>query len=65
MPAEVLLNIRGVIRGDIVFEPASIQFGDINQGTEIEKKVRVSHYGWGEWKSLALLLPAPIFPGKY
>ena len=50
MPAEVLLNVRGVIRGDIVFEPASIEFGDINQGTEIEKKVRVSHYGWGEWQ---------------
>jgi hypothetical protein len=49
MPAEVLLNVRGVIRGDIVFDPASIEFGDINQGSEIEKKVRVSHYGWGEW----------------
>jgi hypothetical protein len=49
-PAEVLLHIRGVIRGDITFEPGSIQLGDVDQGTAVEKNVRVSHYGWGDWK---------------
>ena len=50
LPAEVLLHIRGVIRGDVTFEPGSIQLGDIDQGTAIEKNVRVSHYGWGDWQ---------------
>ena len=50
MAAEVLLNVRGVIRSDIVFEPSSIDFSDVDQGTEIAKNVRVSHYGWGEWQ---------------
>jgi hypothetical protein len=49
-PAEVLLHVRGVIRGDVTFEPGSVQLGDIDQGTTIEKKVRVSHYGWGDWQ---------------
>jgi hypothetical protein len=49
-PAEVLLHVRGVIRGDVTFEPGSVQLGDIDQGKELEKKVRVSHYGWGDWQ---------------
>ncbi len=49
-PAEVLLHVRGVIRGDVTFEPGSVKLGDVDQGTAIEKSVRVSHYGWGDWK---------------
>jgi hypothetical protein len=49
-PATIQLQIRGVIRSDVSFEPGSIQLGDINQGAEIEKTVRVSHYGWGDWQ---------------
>ena len=64
MPAEVLLNVRGVIRGDIVFEPASIEFGDINQGIEIEKKVRVSHYGWGEWNITGITSSSTYLTGQ-
>ena len=32
MPAEVLLHVRGVIRGDVVFEPGSVQLGDVAAG---------------------------------
>jgi hypothetical protein len=49
-PAEVLLHVRGVIRGDVTFEPGSVQLGDVDQGTAVEKNVRVSHYGWGDWQ---------------
>lgn len=50
MPAEVLLHVRGVIRGDVVFEPGSVQLGDVREGTPAEHKVRVSRSGWGEWQ---------------
>ena len=63
LPAEVLLHVRGVIRGDIVFEPGSIQLGDIDQGNEIVKKVRVSHYGWGNWKVTGVSSSNPFISG--
>jgi len=50
MPAEVLLHVRGVIRGDVVFEPGSVELGDVDQGTEVEKTVRVSRSGWDDWQ---------------
>ena len=50
MPAEVLLHVRGVIRGDVVFEPGSVQLGDVEQGTPVERKVQVNRSGWGDWQ---------------
>ncbi len=50
MPAEVLLHVRGVIRGDVVFEPGSVQLGDVQEGTPVERKVRVNRSGWGDWQ---------------
>jgi hypothetical protein len=50
MQAEVLLHVRGVIRSDVVFEPGSVQFGEIEQGTPSERNVRVSRSGWGDWQ---------------
>ena len=50
MPAEILLHVRGVIRGDVVFEPGSVQLGDVEQGTPVERKVRVNRSGWGDWQ---------------
>ena len=50
MSAEVLLHVRGVIRGDVVFEPSSVQLGDVQEGTPVERKVRVNRSGWGDWQ---------------
>jgi len=50
MPAEVLLHVRGVIRGDVVFEPGSVQLGDVVQGTSAQRNVRVNRWGWGDWQ---------------
>ncbi len=50
MPAEVLLHVRGVIRGDVVFEPGSVQLGDVPEGTLVERTVRVNRSGWGDWQ---------------
>ena len=50
MQAEVLLHVRGVIRGDVVFEPGSVQLGDVEQGTAAQRAVRVNRSGWGDWQ---------------
>ncbi len=50
MPAEILLHVRGVIRGDVLFEPGSVQLGDVQQGTPVERKVRVNRSGWSDWQ---------------
>ena len=32
------------------FEPGSVQLGDVQQGTPVERKVRVNRSGWGDWQ---------------
>jgi len=47
---EVHLDISGYIRGDVVFEPGSINFGEVEQGETSEKHVRVNYAGRGNWE---------------
>ncbi len=47
--AEVQLQVRGYIRGDVVFEPGEVNFGDIDQGTTAEKSVTISYAGRSKW----------------
>jgi len=48
--AEVQLIVRGNIRGNVAFEPGSIQFGDVKQGNAAEKKINVMHRGNNAWQ---------------
>ncbi len=48
--AEVQLSVRGYIRGDVVFEPGEVAFGELEQGTEAERTVTVSYAGRSDWK---------------
>jgi hypothetical protein len=64
MPAEVLLHVRGVIRGDIVFEPGSVQLGDIEQGTTVQRSIRVNRSGWSDWKIAEVKSSNPHITGK-
>ena len=48
-PAQVQVRVFGNIRGDVVFEPGSINFGTVDQGSEHEKKVRVRYAGRSGW----------------
>lgn len=48
--AEVQLIVRGNIRGNVAFEPGSVQFGDVKQGTKSEKKINVMHRGSNNWQ---------------
>lgn len=48
-PAQLQLKVRGNIRGDVVFEPGSVDFGQIDQGTLQEKTVAVRYAGRSGW----------------
>jgi hypothetical protein len=47
--AEVQLNVTGFIRGDLVFEPPSVQF-QVDAGMADEKTITVSYAGRPDWK---------------
>jgi hypothetical protein len=49
MAAQVQVRVHGNIRGDVVFEPGSIEFGQVDQGTAQEKKISVSYAGRSGW----------------
>jgi len=44
-PAIATLQVRGYVRGDITFEPASVHFGSVPVGEEREKTVKVVYHG--------------------
>lgn len=50
LPATVQLHVSSNIRGDVVFDPGSVQFGAVDQGTKVEKKVTVKCSGRSDWR---------------
>ncbi len=48
--AEVNLNISGTIHGDVDFQPGSVSFGDVAQGTAAAKEIVVAYYGRAAWQ---------------
>lgn len=48
--AEVQLRVSGFIRGDVVFEPGSVNFGEVDSGEVKQQVVRVSYAGRSNWK---------------
>ncbi len=64
MPAEVLLHVRGVIRGDVVFEPGSVQLGNVQQGTAVDRPLRVNRSGWGNWQITEIKSSNPHISAK-
>ncbi len=52
-PAEVQLQIHCYIRSDVVFEPGSVNFNSVLQGTPVRKRVKVSYAGRNDWRILS------------
>ena len=50
--AEVQLHTSVYIRSDVVFTPGSAEFGTVDEGQKVEKKVAVSYAGRDDWKIL-------------
>jgi hypothetical protein len=59
--AEVQLDVKGFIRNDVVFEPGSVQFGELDQGAGGQVPIRVSHTGRGDWQILDVRSANPHF----
>lgn len=49
-PTQVQLHVKGNIRGDVVFEPGSVEFGKIDQGAAKESTVKVAYSGRSDWR---------------
>ncbi|MDA7980930.1 MAG: DUF1573 domain-containing protein [Pirellulales bacterium] len=48
--AEVQLNIKGYIRGDVVLNPGGVQFGALDQGEIKEKTINLEYAGRNDWQ---------------
>ena len=48
--AEVQLRVAGNIRGDVTFEPPSVNLGNVDLGRGAEQRVRVTHIGSAPWE---------------
>ncbi len=48
--AQVQLRISGFIRGDVVLNPASVNFGRVRQGSPAERTIDISYAGRNDWK---------------
>ncbi len=49
-PAQLQLRVHGNIRGDVVFEPGSVDFDSVSQGSELERTLTVTYAGRSNWK---------------
>lgn len=50
--AEVQLNVKGYIRSDVVFNPGTVNFGEVDNGSPAEKRVELTYAGRESWKIL-------------
>lgn len=46
---EVELNVKGYIRTDVTLEPGQVALGSIPLGQTVQKKIKIDHYGRGDW----------------
>lgn len=59
--AEVQLSVRGYIRGDVLFTPGSVAFGDVEHGQAAEREIKVSHTGRADWEIVDVRSANPHF----
>jgi len=52
--AEVQLAISGFIRTDIMVNPGAVDFGTVEHGAKIDKKVRIQSFGRSNWQITAI-----------
>lgn len=53
--AEVQLFVSGYIRGDVVFDPGQVNFGEVDQGAGAEQTVNVNYAGRSNWQIVDVL----------
>jgi len=48
--ADVQLRVNGEIRGDVVFSPGAVQFGNVDEGVPMERALTVNYAGRESWR---------------
>lgn len=48
--AEVQLSVSGHIRSDVVFNPGSVNFTDVDLGSELTRSIAVEYTGRSDWR---------------
>jgi len=62
--AEVQLQVSGYIRSDVVLSPGGVDFGSVDQGTPVEKRVAISYAGRDDWEITEVQSPNPHVSAK-
>lgn len=57
-PAEVQLTVSGFIRTDVVFQPGSVEFGDVDAGQKVKQSVQVKYAGRSSWRVTKIQKPS-------
>jgi hypothetical protein len=58
-PAEVRLDLRGFIRGDLMIQPDAIALGTLRQGHSDWKKAVLTHAGRSDWRITRIDVGSP------
>jgi hypothetical protein len=48
--AEVQVRVHGNIRGDVVFSPGAVQYGNVDEGVSAEQSLTVNYAGHDRWE---------------
>jgi len=62
--AEVQLQVSGYIRGDVVLDPGSAEFGSLDQGVSVERTIAISYAGRDDWGIVDVKSANPHLTGK-
>lgn len=57
--AEVQLQVRGYIRGDVMLSPGIADFGEVAEGSLREKEILVNHAGGDDWRIVTARCASP------
>ena len=52
--AEVQLQVRGYIRGDVAISPGIVDFGEVDENSNREKAIMVDYAGGDDWQIVAV-----------
>jgi hypothetical protein len=62
--AEVRLTAKVYIRTDVVFSPDSVQVGEVDEGTPVQKKISIDYAGRQDWQILKVVSGNPHLSGQ-
>jgi hypothetical protein len=62
--AEVRLTSKVYIRTDVVFSPDSVQVGEVDEGTPVQKKISIDYVGRHDWQILKVVGANPHISGE-